>query len=399
MRKAWDPLPRFRHHLIRQRVDRHGNTYPLEPESELPGCNLPTSEIGVIKEAPVRKWIAAKRKWDTKYASAKRRIQKKRAMEFAKGFQQYDGEVPPPSALASRRKLGEDLKERKKTLSKGLVFWSLWGSKHDERSIENELEIDKEPDIVIVTSAESAHPRPLYDLTRRGHSRSRSRRRIVTDENQTGADDIDEDTPAAELQKRSAAKRADVEGSKNLDFGSGDPDFPPSVPSPVPSVFVPKPGVNESELKRPKANGIAYPFTLNKESANASMTTLTSVAGVPPVKDIRTEGVKDHGVEAEAADIDAEIAAKKNIEAAKATGETEQKRSKTDGVAYPFTLKNKEGTSASMTTLTGAAGIRPMKDLGYEGAKESGVETNAADTNTATATMDNSEAGKNIERE
>jgi hypothetical protein len=75
--KAGDALPPFKQHMIRQRVDRHGIISPLEPESELPGCNLPPSEVGVIKEGPVKKWMNAKQEWDTRYASAKRRVQKR----------------------------------------------------------------------------------------------------------------------------------------------------------------------------------------------------------------------------------------------------------------------------------------------------------------------------------
>src|SRR6266496_4421749 len=107
--------------MIRQRVDRHGNIFRLEPASELPGCNLPVNEIGVIKEGPIRKWMNAKKEWDTKYASAKRRVQKQRAKEMANGYQQFDdGEVPPPSALAGRRKAGEELKEEKRQRSTGM---------------------------------------------------------------------------------------------------------------------------------------------------------------------------------------------------------------------------------------------------------------------------------------
>ncbi len=35
--KAGDPLPPFRDHMIRQRVTRHGEIYPLPPAQELAG--------------------------------------------------------------------------------------------------------------------------------------------------------------------------------------------------------------------------------------------------------------------------------------------------------------------------------------------------------------------------
>jgi hypothetical protein len=177
--------------MIRQRVDYHGNIYHLEPASQLPGCNLPPSEIGVIKDGPVRKWMAAKKEWDTKFASAKRRVRKQRAKEMAKGYQQFGaGEVPPPSALAGRRKTGEDLKEEKKTRSTGMSLWSLWGSKHDEKTIELEQEADREPEKSVASAVDGAGARPLHDMkTQQGkqmdlgqmpeYSRSRSRTYII----------------------------------------------------------------------------------------------------------------------------------------------------------------------------------------------------------------------------
>lgn len=286
--------------MIRQRVDRHGNISQLEPESELAGCTLPVSEIGVIKEGPVKKWIAAKRRWDTKFASSKRKVQKHRAKEMALGYHQFgDGEVPPPSALAGRRKLGEDLTEAKKTRSMGMTLWAVWGSKHDKKTIVLEQEADKTAETTTVTEADGANARPLDDVkTAQGRrldaahgtdkSRSRSRRRTVTDQHQTEGDLIDENTPAAVIYNRLSGKRSIV-ASEDTNI---TPEF---VTSPnTPQILVRSPTVDkdESELKRPKAGGIAFPFSLKSHGATASMTTLTSSVGVQPVEDIRTPGSK-----------------------------------------------------------------------------------------------------------
>ena len=138
--KAGDPLPHFKNHMIRQRVDRHGNIYPLRPATELPALQLAVDEIGIIKPGPVRKWMAAKREWDSKYATQKRRVQKQRIKEIAKGYPTFgDNDVPPPSALAGRR--GVYMPEEKKKRSLGLSLWSLWGSTHDEKTVS--LNFDK----------------------------------------------------------------------------------------------------------------------------------------------------------------------------------------------------------------------------------------------------------------
>ena len=139
--RAGDPLPPFRNHMIRQRVDRHGVIYPLDPPSKLPSLKLPPSEIGVIKEGPVRNWMAAKRHWDNKYSHEKRRVQKQRAREMVDGFEGFgDDEVPPPSALAGRR--GANMpKEAKKGRSWGMSLWSVWGSKHDEKTVRSDCQL------------------------------------------------------------------------------------------------------------------------------------------------------------------------------------------------------------------------------------------------------------------
>lgn len=140
--KAGDPLPPFKNHMIRQRVDRHGNVFPLEPPSSLLGLQMSQNEIGVIKPGPVEKWLTAKKDWDTKYAREKRKVQKQRAKEMAKGFRGFgDDDVPPPSALAGRRGLSMP-KEEKKTRSWGMSLWALWGSSHDEDTVSSFLKRD-----------------------------------------------------------------------------------------------------------------------------------------------------------------------------------------------------------------------------------------------------------------
>ena len=134
--KAGMPLPPFgKDHMIRQRVDRHGYIFPLEPPSSLQALQMPPDEIGVIKPGPVRKWLAAKKDWDSKFAKEKRRVQRQRIKEMAQGYRGFgDGEVPPPSALAGRRGLVMP-KEEKKKQSWGMSLWALWGSKHDEDTV------------------------------------------------------------------------------------------------------------------------------------------------------------------------------------------------------------------------------------------------------------------------
>jgi hypothetical protein len=146
--KAGDPLPSFHNHMIRQRVDRHGVIYPHAPATSLPALQLPPEQVGVIKPGPVRKWLAAKKEWDRKYAREKRQVQKTRARELAEGYQLFPhGDMPPPSALAGRRH--KDMpQEAKKSRSWGMSLWSLWGSKHDVMTVSGIFPWQKYPPFV-----------------------------------------------------------------------------------------------------------------------------------------------------------------------------------------------------------------------------------------------------------
>jgi acetyl esterase/lipase len=143
--KAGDPLPSFENHMIRQRVDRHGNIYPLGPVSMLAALHLSPSEIGVIKESPVHRWRERQEKWNKKFAREKAGINKQREEMEAKGMVPgMEGETPPPTALVRRwvgekqmkgwRLTGGD-ERKKRSMGVGLKWWSRWGSKQDEETV------------------------------------------------------------------------------------------------------------------------------------------------------------------------------------------------------------------------------------------------------------------------
>lgn len=273
--KAGDPLPPFRNHMIRQRVSRHGVTYPLAKAEELPGCRLKPEEVGVIKAGQVKKWLTTKQQWDRRYATNKARVHKKLIDDMVAGYYEFPGEHPPPTALAGRRR-DKDVKEKKKRVkSLGLALWSLWGSKHDETTMQRERQAgraDEAPETIAVTTSEGEGARPFSDIeyqaplaTPDGGARSRSRRRLVVDENQTEGG-VDENTSVAEL----IAKRKQKERSSS------------------PFLNVPETGASG---KRPFIEGIAMPFTLKKEADTASMMTLNS--GMSPAPSSRPMSPRD----------------------------------------------------------------------------------------------------------
>lgn len=136
--RAGDPLPAFHDHMLRERVDKRGRTYPLDPPSSYPVLDISPDKIGAVNPKLISKWLAAKHEWDVKFSKEKLRVQGRRIKEMAHGFQDFNGETPPPSSLAARRAAPGVLPKRHAKKNYGLMMWSGWGSKHDERILGKE---------------------------------------------------------------------------------------------------------------------------------------------------------------------------------------------------------------------------------------------------------------------
>jgi hypothetical protein len=141
--KAGDPLPAFDQHMIRQRVDKRGHMYHLDPPSSYPTLAIPPAKVGAVNPELIRKWLEAKHEWDQKFSKEKLRVQSRRIKEMAHGFQDFEGECPPPSSLAARRAALGVLPKWHAKKNYGLMLWSGWGSKHDERTMEKANEAEK----------------------------------------------------------------------------------------------------------------------------------------------------------------------------------------------------------------------------------------------------------------
>lgn len=289
--KAGDPLPPFQHHMVRQRVDRHGVTYPLAEKEDLPCLQLDPNTIGMIKPGPVRKWIAKKADWDVKYGKDKRAIQKQRIKDMAEGYDTFGvGEVPPPTALAGRRKKDMPGQKARKGKSWGLAMWSGWGSKHDEDTLDREQKINRAPTQAVVVPEAGATPAKgdLDQAAARGNSPS--------------------------METRPTFDRSMSPRYRTItDLGQAGPRSRPTtsssiVPPPVPAKDSPKgkeairddeihlapygmhtkvPGSENTFLSnnsaRPHNGEVAYPFKLKNEAATASTVTLDSAAHVRPM--------------------------------------------------------------------------------------------------------------------
>ncbi|KAJ5363480.1 uncharacterized protein N7496_009193 [Penicillium cataractarum] len=141
--KAGDPLPAFDQYMIRQRVDKRGHMYHLDPPSSYPVLAIPPAKVGAVNPELIRKWLEAKQEWDQKFSKEKLRVQSRRIKEMVHGFQDFEGECPPPSSLAARRAAPGVLPKWHAKKNYGLMLWSGWGSKHDERTMERAHEAEK----------------------------------------------------------------------------------------------------------------------------------------------------------------------------------------------------------------------------------------------------------------
>ena len=177
--------------MIRQRISHTGEIYDLPPippnpivsRSDDPHPTItatppphiytspllyPTTSIGVLTAEPIRRWLEAKRTWDTKYAREGRNATAKRARVHAQlllpqlnnarqgdAERQVEKENPPPSALYGRtlhafeEEKEKKREERRKITGKeggiglGLWGWSKFAWGHDQSTMVKEIKKEK----------------------------------------------------------------------------------------------------------------------------------------------------------------------------------------------------------------------------------------------------------------
>ncbi|KAK4034427.1 Alpha/Beta hydrolase protein [Parachaetomium inaequale] len=287
--KAGDPLPPFQDHMIRQRVTRHGAILPLPDPSSLPGCCMPRDLVGVVKVGTVRKWLEHKRRWDVRFRQTKARVHDKRLRDMAAGGYEVfggEGEVPPPSALAGRRRLGVGVGEgekkkrkKKKVKGLGLSLWALWGSKHDEVVVQREMQAVKAPELGGADGAgQGQGARRFSDLGRQ------EREARLGEEGVPSAAETSKNRAwrglVGEEQAESGGAAAPGEGGLDLrpagpvgDSKEGEEAAPSRT-----SRFLSPNDAHDTGItgKRVIIGGLATPFSLRKEPDTASMITLAS---------------------------------------------------------------------------------------------------------------------------
>ncbi|KAI1786660.1 alpha/beta-hydrolase [Ganoderma leucocontextum] len=139
--------------FIRERVDPLGKVRPMETADQMAALRLQRSEIGLIKEGPVRRWLAGQEAWDKRFRKRASVVLRKRKRYEAKwenlldhakqqglfgdkasvrssvvstggaiephrrwGPLDLENECPPPSAIAGRKDTGEAVALLKKMI-------------------------------------------------------------------------------------------------------------------------------------------------------------------------------------------------------------------------------------------------------------------------------------------
>ena len=305
--RAGDPLPPFESHMIRQRVDRHGVIHTLPPPEKLDGCRVDRESVGQIKEGPVRRWLTTRQQWSRKFERVERDVRKKReelrtvATTDGKDSRESGpvaaGERPPPTAIVGwewrvreAKRIGKDRGKR----SWGMSLWSLWGSSHDEATMEREERKERggtsssrgrpETKAKDGKAGESAQARPVLEDI----GRNRSHHSAVRDLGQVAAED-----EAADDKKDGGGSAEKLVQHGELDT-SGHEEQPMT---PTVNIEETENGADPNSLtflspysSRPAIGGVAMPFKLASPppaGVNASMVTLTSLDhGVPPVEEV-----------------------------------------------------------------------------------------------------------------
>ncbi|KAK3303494.1 Alpha/Beta hydrolase protein [Chaetomium strumarium] len=279
--RAGDPLPPFENHMIRQRVTRHGEILPLPPPSELPACCMPRDQVGVVKVGTVRKWLQHKRRWDARFKQAKARVHKQRLRDMAVGYEVFgEGEVPPPSALAGQRKLGAKHFEKKKARGLGLSLWALWGSKHDQMTVQREQHAAKTPCMTTASPGQGQGARAFSDLEKQT--------RAVREEDSVPTTSETSESRAWKglAGEEEAAERAEAvkPSDENLDLrpagpvADGSKEAADEAADGETKGFLSRNNAHETGVtgKRVMIGGLATPFSLRKEPETASMITLAT---------------------------------------------------------------------------------------------------------------------------
>lgn len=95
--------------MVRERVDVHGRLRTMEPPSDIAVLQVSCEEVGLIKEIPVKRWLAGQQEWGEKFKHSAERVERKRrktereAGKLMRNLEErrQQQQEPPPSPTSS----------------------------------------------------------------------------------------------------------------------------------------------------------------------------------------------------------------------------------------------------------------------------------------------------------
>ncbi|GAA5920760.1 hypothetical protein JCM1841_004171 [Sporobolomyces salmonicolor] len=103
--------PDYIDNMIRERVSITGVVRPMEPQADMQALTLDPEDIGLIKESPVKRYLAGKAIWDKKFKNEYKRVQKRREKHLRMAMRE--------EAKRVTKRVSELQKEKKKGSGSG----------------------------------------------------------------------------------------------------------------------------------------------------------------------------------------------------------------------------------------------------------------------------------------
>ncbi|GAA5875983.1 hypothetical protein JCM16303_006982 [Sporobolomyces ruberrimus] len=113
--------PEYVDNMIRERISITGIVRPMEPENEMQALTLDPEDLGLIKEGPVKRYLAGKAIWDKKFAREQRKVNKNREKHLHKSVKEEAKRITRRAEEAEKRKKSNSANSGSKpsTLSPG----------------------------------------------------------------------------------------------------------------------------------------------------------------------------------------------------------------------------------------------------------------------------------------
>ncbi|GAA5979277.1 hypothetical protein JCM5350_006951 [Sporobolomyces pararoseus] len=96
--------PEYVDNMIRERISITGVVRPMEPEEEMQALTLDPEDLGLIKEGPVKRYLAGKAIWDKKFAREQRKVNKNREKHLHKSIKEEAKRITRRAEEAAKRK-------------------------------------------------------------------------------------------------------------------------------------------------------------------------------------------------------------------------------------------------------------------------------------------------------